>query len=60
MQARRKTFLVKSRGKVYDILVKSKMNPEVFLIFIGSKPIPDDFVAKKGDRLELVEITTSG
>jgi len=57
---KRKPFVAPKAGKAFDILVASGTNPETVLLFFRGEPIPDDAKLKKGQRLELVEVTTSG
>lgn len=60
MPERKKIFTVKKGGVVFEVLKKSGINPETVLVFMNKKPIPDDFRVKKGDRLMILEITSSG
>lgn len=58
--AKNRILAAKSGGTAFEVIVKAGVNPETVLVFRGRRPIPDDLRLKKGDRLTLMAVTTSG
>lgn len=60
MANREKTLVAKNDSPACEILKNAGINPETVLIFIGDRPVPDDFIVKKGEKFTVLEITSSG
>jgi len=57
---RRKCLTAQKTGSVSDILKGENVNPETVLVFLKDRPVPDDLRVRKGTKLKMLEITSSG